>query len=86
MFKKIFEIVIGLLLVIKALLPFLKTGMTAACFHRVGKFPCNKLILKMRLERGAKISEQRLMIKLGISSEPTHFDWLRRRTACLTPE
>jgi hypothetical protein len=26
------------------------------------------------------------MIKLGISSGPTHFDGLRRRTACLTPE
>jgi hypothetical protein len=34
--EKWFKIVIGVKLEIKALLPFLKTGMTAACFHRVG--------------------------------------------------
>jgi hypothetical protein len=34
----------------------------------------------------AKISEQPLKIKLGISSGTTHFGRLRRRIACLTSE
>jgi hypothetical protein len=48
--ENVFKIVIGLLLIIRALLPFLKMGMTVACFHTVGDFPCNKLILKMWLK------------------------------------
>jgi hypothetical protein len=84
--ENVFKIVIDLLSVIRALLPFLKRGMTVACFHTVGDFPCNKLILKMWLKRGTKVSEQPSLIKLGISYGPTHFAGLRRRTACLTSE
>jgi hypothetical protein len=58
----------------------------ATCFHRVGNFPWNKLILKIWLKRGTKISEQPSVIKLEIPSRPTHFDGLRRRISCLTSE
>jgi hypothetical protein len=64
----------------------LQAGTTAACFHRVENFPCDKLILKMRRERWTKIYERPLMIKLGTSSGATHFDGLRRQIACLTSE
>jgi hypothetical protein len=60
--------------------------MSAACFHRVGNFLYNELILKIWHKRGTKISEKSSVIKLGILSGPTHFDGLRRRIACLTSE
>jgi hypothetical protein len=44
---KIFKIVMDLWLVIRVLLPFLKTGTTTPCFHRGGDFPCNKLTFKI---------------------------------------
>jgi hypothetical protein len=59
------------------MLPLLKIGTRAACFHKIGNLPFNKLVLKIGLKRGAKISEQHLIVKLGISSVPILFDELR---------
>jgi hypothetical protein len=67
-----------------ALLPFLKIGTTAACFHNEGNFPVDKLRLKMWRKRGIKISEQSLITKLGISSGPTDFVERRWLIAHLT--
>jgi hypothetical protein len=66
--------------------PFLKIGTTAACFHNEVNFPVNKMRLKMWLKRGVNISEQPFVIKLGISSGPTHFAERRRLMARLTSE
>jgi hypothetical protein len=37
-------------------------------------------------QKGTTISQQPLMLKLGISSLPAHCDGLRRRIACLKSE
>jgi hypothetical protein len=55
----------------------LKIGTTAACFHNEGNFPVDKLRLKMWCKRGIKYQNTFLIIKLGISSEPT--DCFERR-------
>jgi hypothetical protein len=68
------------------MLPFLKIGTTAASFHKVGNFSFNKLVLKTCLKKRTEISEQHLVIKLGISSGPTLFDELTCRMAFLTSE
>jgi hypothetical protein len=71
--EKLLRIEIGLQLTTRALLPLLKIGTTAACFHNEGNFPLDKLRLKIWSKRGIKISEQPLIIKLGISSGPADF-------------
>jgi hypothetical protein len=72
--------------VTSVLLPFLKIGTAAACFHKVGNFPFNELVLKICLKREANISEQPLIIKLGILSGPKLFDELRCLMVFLTSE
>jgi hypothetical protein len=46
---------------------------TAACFHKVRNFCCDKLKLKINLRTGMNTSEQPLFMELGITS-PTEFD------------
>lgn len=80
-FKNVWEIVYKS---DRPLLLFLKIGTRAACFHKVGNFHFNKLILKVWHERGEKVCGQLLIIKLWISSGPMHFEELRCRwTECL---
>jgi hypothetical protein len=62
----------------EALLPFLKTGTMAACFHSVGKYCWDRLRLKICLRTGMKISEQSVITKLGIPSSPTALEGFRR--------
>jgi hypothetical protein len=63
-------------------LPFLKIGTRAT----VGNFPFYKLRLKMWCKRRVNISEQPLIIKLGISSGPTYFAEWRQLIACLASD
>jgi hypothetical protein len=65
----------------EALLPFLKTGTMATCFHLVGKYCWDRLRLKICFKTGMKISEQPLITKLGIPSSPTALEGLRRLRA-----
>jgi hypothetical protein len=84
--EKVFKIVIGLWLDTRTLLLFLKTDITAASFHKVGNSPLNKLMLKIRFQKGTKISGQILMIKLRISFERRHFDERKHGIFCLISE
>jgi hypothetical protein len=54
---------------------FFRTGIIAACFHRVGKYRWGKLRLKICLRTGTNILVQRLIIMPGMSS--TDLDGLR---------
>jgi hypothetical protein len=45
--EELFKIDLGLQLATRALLPFLKIGTAAACFHNQGNFRVSKLRLKM---------------------------------------
>jgi hypothetical protein len=61
--------------------PSLKTGTTAACFHRIGKICCDELRLKINLRTGINISEQPFIINAGMPSNPPDFDGCRHHIA-----
>jgi hypothetical protein len=48
--------------------PFLNTGTTAVCFHNDGNVTLVKLRLKIKVNKGVKISEQPLISKDVIPS------------------
>jgi len=62
------------LLFSKAAFPSLKTGITAACFHRMEKICCGELRLKINLKTCIKIFEQLFIINTGMPSNPPDFD------------
>lgn len=71
----------------EALLSFLKTGTTTACFHMVRRYCQGKLILKkICFKTGVKVSEQCLITKLRVLSRLADFDGLKRLKAVKTSE
>jgi hypothetical protein len=73
-------------LLTEVVLPFLQTGIIAACFHGVGKYCGDKLRLKICLRIGTNISEQPLIINPGMSSTSADLDGLSRLTALTMSE
>jgi hypothetical protein len=65
----------------KAAFPFLKTGTTTPCFHRLGKIRCDEPRLKINLKVGIKISKQPFITNAGIPSNPPDFDGCRHHRA-----
>jgi hypothetical protein len=63
---------------------FFKHWNNNSCFHNDGKVALVKLRLKIQLNKGVKISEQTLITKNGIPSNPTHLEGLGRLVALLT--
>jgi hypothetical protein len=62
---------------------FLRTGAIAACFHRMGKYFCDKLRLKKSLRICTNISVQPLIMNPGMSSTPRDLDGRRRLMALI---
>jgi hypothetical protein len=71
-------------LLTEVILPFFTTGTIAACFHRVGKYCCDKLRLKICLRIGINISVQPLIMNPRMST-PTDLDGLRCLIALIIP-
>jgi hypothetical protein len=59
------------------LLPFLKTGTTAVCFHKDGKVTLVTQRLNICVNSDINTSEQPLIMKDGIPSSATHLEGLR---------
>jgi hypothetical protein len=64
----------------------LKTGIIAACFHKVGKQCSDKLKLKMCLSMGTNISIHPLIMNPGMLSGSADLDGLSRFMASITSE